>query len=258
MEIGINLMKRIICESVKAVLLYENDSQKQKEIDDAWSERDADNARRKEREIERMYQMGKKRPDFNTKKVERWFKTGSGWNPRSYYRYEDEEGPEDKIAKEFLNRPNAATDFVHFPRQSVHRDLDFDTLSGGSEKIRREKSNLRYNSTDHYRSAIRKEMYKEKQRLFEFFDYLKGHNYDHGVFTDDIISFLKGIVKKNVSFYDNDLLELQNNMEYEVDNWFDAIMYFMRNEYLRNSSERNEFDEKISELREKLVDENKL
>ena len=257
MKVDINLVRRIIRESVKAVL-FEDDSDRQREIDSAWAERDAENADRKKKEIERMYQMGKKRPDFNTKKVERWFKADGKWNPLSYYRYEDDgEEEEDKIAKEFLNRPNAARDFVHFPRQSVQRQTDFDSLRNGSKKLKALKTDLERRTKNAETDTMRSELWHDRDMFSKFCDYLKKHNFDESIFTDENIAFIKGIVKKNLYFYHNDLLKLYIDSSYETDNWFDALKSFA----LRSCCSYDEVEEmeaKFDELYEKLVDAEKI
>ena len=77
--------------------------------------------------------------DINSKKYKHMFDKGN-IDPYDYTDYDYLDG--ENAAKEFLNRPNAAQDFQHFPRFSVRKGVkEYDDLANGTTRIRQYKKN---------------------------------------------------------------------------------------------------------------------
>lgn len=195
-------LHRVIEESVKRIL----------------NESGAD-SNEKERQMRQMWKMQNgKRPDINSKRTQKRF----NWNDKQE-RYPEEYG--EKAAKEFMNRPNAASDYEHFPRRSQERETDFNSLKNGSERMRTFK-----NKREREREEREEQMIKDKQKnaentLWKIGFKVEQSGYDPSSITQSDIDAINGLIK------DNEALGGKVFPDYEINNgegiWLRLLLTYM-------------------------------
>ena len=119
-----------------------------------------------------------------------------------------------------MNRPNAAQDFEHFPRQSVQRNHDYDSLSNG----KLHKQNIK-NLED-------RRAYQDRQSRQRKLDNLCRRLRYHGEvvnITDEEIQFLIDEFNERAKYSDNSFF--YDEMDMEAPAWFYELDSYLRRYY---------------------------
>lgn len=192
----------------------------------------------KQKQMDRMWntQYPKQRPDLNGKRTKKRFdwndKTSDSIyfaNGKTYYIDPTDPIEGEKASKEFLNRPNAATDYKHFPRFSKHRDYDFNDLKNGTQKIQDLKRELKQRKEEEYEELIYVTRKKVKQELNKIGFKLKNTNYSPSSLTKKDIKLIKSILQENDK-YNGDLFPDFKIDINEKNVWFRFLKNYL-NEY---------------------------
>jgi hypothetical protein len=207
-------LHNIIKESVKKVLSEDknDDVLKQRQMQHMWDNQ--------------IYNG--KRPDLNSKRSKErfdWNDKHEGNRPIDIPDTDDGEN----AAKEFFNRPNAATDFKHFPRMSKYKETNFDTLKNGSEKIRALKRKREIEKERQRENMIFNKRREAKNILQSIGWRVIKSGYKLSSIKKKDIKIINSIIKDN-EFYNGEVFP-----EFVIDDrkgiWFLLLMNFM-NKYM--------------------------
>jgi hypothetical protein len=200
-------LHRIVKESVNRILNEDDDALKQRQMQRMWDK-----------------QYGQ-RPDMNSKRSKKRF----DWNNKQGYDFDPLEREGENATKEFLNRPNAANDFKHFPRKSQHNETNFDTLKNGSEKIRALRRKREDEKEEQKRRMVSDKRKKAENALWSIGNKVIQSGYDPSSLTEKEVNIINSLIT------DNEACGGEVFPEFSIDNkegvWFALLMSYM-NEYV--------------------------
>lgn len=210
----------------RKIKLTENDLHNiiKKSINRILNEDENDNAL-KQGQMERMWkrQYGQ-RPDLNSKRSKERF----DWNDKHEWNrpiVSPDTINGENAAKEFFNRPNASTDFKHFPRMSNYKETNFDTLKNGSEKIRDLKRKRKIEKEQQTENMINNKRRETKNILDSIGWRVLKSGYKRSSIKEKDIEIINSIIKDN-KLYDGKVLP-----EFVIDDrkgaWFSLLMGYM-------------------------------